>query len=237
MGTAPITLPSPVAGLVHEQTWQRPPHNTDWRLTKTAAQHVASGGGNAIDLGDHDADRDDCYAMIGGKVVEHRARDGVLTVESFDGMWRVVNAHLAIDAVWGDHPLGTTVGVGTVIGHVSNTYPPPTVLAAHWHGQVGHKVNGRWDWLDPWPLLAINQFAVLNGPHSNIRSGPSTSAPIFATSSADGIFRAGVKIAELSARMKVDQPPMATGDGLVWIKASLNGEVVFIWKNLVHFDL
>ena len=236
MSQAPITLPSPVAGIVHEQSWKRPAGNTDWRLTKSAAQHAKTGA-KAIDLGDRDIDRDDCFAIIGGKVVQHRERDGVITIESSDKKWRVVNAHLAIDALFRGHPLGSTVEVGTVIGHVSNTYPPPTVLGAHWHGQVGQKVAGKWVWLDPWPLLAINQFAVLNGAGSNIRTGPSTSAPIFATSKADGIRRAGAKIADLSTRMQVGQPPMAVGDGLVWVKASLNGQVVFIWKNLVHFDL
>ncbi|MDP9467236.1 MAG: hypothetical protein M3P32_00630 [Chloroflexota bacterium] len=237
MSQAPITLPSPVAGIIHDQSWERPPGNTDWQLTKNAAQHSVGGRAKAIDLGDRDIDRDNCHAMISGKVVQHRARDGVLTIESFDGTWRVVNAHLAIDAVWEAHPLGSTVGVGEVIGHVSNTFPPPTILKAHWHGQVGHKLDGTLTWQDPWPLLAINQFAVLNGAHSNIRLGPSTSAEIFATSKADGIHRAGVKVAELSARMPVGQPPMTVGDGLVWVKASLNDQVVFIFKNLVHFDL
>ena len=236
MSQAPITLPSPVAGIVHDQSWKRPAGNTDWRLTKSAAQHAKTGA-KAIDLGDGNIDRDNCHAMIAGKVVQHRARDGVITIQSFDGKWRVVNAHLAVDALFRDHPLGSTVGLGTVIGHVSNTYPPPTVLGAHWHGQVGHKVDGKWVWLDPWPLLAINQFAVLNGAGSNIRTGPSTSAPIFATSRPDGIRRAGAKVADLSARMRIGQPPMAVGDGLIWVKASLNGQVVFIWKNLVHFDL
>lgn len=237
MAQAPISLPSPVAGVIHEQSWIRPAGNTDWRLTRTGKQHVDSGGPPAIDLGDFDVDRDNCFAIIGGTVVEHRARDGVITIQSFRETWRVVNAHLAIDALFEDHPKGSVVGLGTVIGHVSNTFPPPTVLAAHWHGQVGHKVDGKWAWLDPWPLLAINQFAVLNGAHSNIRSGPALSAPVFATSKADGIHRAGVKIADLNARMHVLQPPFAVGDGLVWVKASLNGQVVFIWKNLVHFDL
>jgi hypothetical protein len=235
MAHAPITLPSPVSGIIHEQSWTRPANNFDFRLASTAAQHVARGSAPSIDLGNGHANLPPVMSIIAGKVVEHRIADGVTTIQSFDGNWRVVNAHMAIDAAWKATPLGSSVGVGAVIGHMSNT--SPAAIRAHWHGQVGFKVVNNKGWLDPWPLLAINQFAVVNGPSINIRTGPSKAAPIFATSRADGIKRAGVKIAELTARMKVLQPPFAVGDGLVWVRANLNGQVVFISKALVHFDV
>ena len=234
MAHAPITLPSPVVGVIHEQSWKRPAGNLDFRLAQTAAQHATSGV-MAIDLGNGHANLPPVMSMISGTVVEHRTTDGVTTIQSFDGNWRVVNAHMAIDAVWKAFPIGASVGVGTVLGHMSNT--SPMAILAHLHCQVGFKVVKDTGWLDPWPLLAFNQFAVVNGPSINIRTGPSMSAPIFAVSRADGIKKDGVKIAELSARMKVLQPAFAVGDGLIWVRANLAGKVVFIFKGLVHFDL
>lgn len=242
MNAAPITLPSPVDGAIHPQPWadygrKRPAGSTDWRVTKTAAQHATTSV-RAIDLGDANVDRDSTYALISGKVVEHRAGDGVTTIQSWDGKLRVVVAHLAIDSIFAAFPVGTAVSAGTCIGHVSNTYPPAKgTIAAHLHLQIGQLVAGKWVWDDPWPLLAINQLAVLNGAGINLRERPGTDAPIFATSRAAGIVRGGKVIAPLGAQMDVQQPPFAIASGLVWVRALLGATPVAIAKNLVHFGL
>lgn len=237
MARAAITLSSPVSGVIHPYNWKRPSGNTEFKVTRTAAQHVALKGPPAIDLGDAAIDRDNAYAVIAGVVVTNRSRDGCKIIESNGGTWRQVLAHLAIDTLWYDFPKGRAVGVGTVVGHVSNTYPPPTVLPAHLHLEFHHKVNGIWVKVDPEPCLAINQYAVLNGAGINIRERAGTDAPIWATSRAGGIYRAGVKIAELSARMKVQQPPFAAANGLIWVNALLDGKKVAIAQYLVHFGL
>lgn len=247
MASAPLTLPAPVGGILHPANWNRPAGNKDWKVTKTAAAHDTTGV-KAIDLGDGDADKDPAYAIIAGKIAEFRKGDGVLTIESFDGLVRAVYAHFAIDSLFLSHPLGSLVAVGDLMGHVSNTYPPPTILAAHLHLQVGIRANKSisWKtesvWKDPWILLAINQAAVLNGPGSNLRARAGTDAAVVATSRADGIYQGAKKVAPLDARIDVGQPAFAAANGLVWVNGVLplsSGAKlpVSVWKNLVHFDL
>ena len=244
MTTPLLTCPSPVLGDIHNTSWSRPPGNTDFRLTRTAYGHEVAGGVKAIDLGDGNIDRDNCYAMFGGVVKEHRTRDGVITIESLSGRWRAVYAHLAIDSTFWQTYWGKVVPDATLLGHVSNTYPPPTILPTHLHIQLGQLVYGNWRWLDPWPLLAINQFVILNGAGINIRTAPDlSSAAIYATSRPDGIHHwtmangLGPVIAPLSEKMRVLHPPFTIAENLVWVKALLNGQIVFISKNLIHFDV
>lgn len=238
--TAPaISLPNPVHSIIHPQNWVRPTGNNEFQLTKNAAQHIAAGGPAANDYAEHIVTHPAAYAMISGKVVEHRSGDGVITILRSDG-WRIVSAHLLINDLFKSFYLGRSVVVGQQIGNVSNTYPDPSVhLLEHIHIQVGKNVVNDKPWFDPWPLLAQNQFVILNGVGSNIRLGHSLSSTIYAYSASDGIRRkSDNKLLEpLSYRFDVQYPAFNSGDGLVWIKCTLNGLTVYIWQKLIHFAL
>ena len=224
------SFPNPLAGVIHDQGWVRPAGNTDFVLTKNAVQHVASGGPKANDYGDRDVDQDPAFAIISGKVVTHREGDGVITLESLDGLCRVVCAHFAIDALFASFPVGTIVYVGTVIGHVSNTHPT-LVLAPHLHLQIAFKINGVWVWQDPWPLLAQNQeepmtkiIAILPAGNAVIPPNSRTyAAPSFTAAYAN----TGTAIRTVPAVYVVAD---ADGNTAEWVEMANNGVRRYIPK-------
>jgi murein DD-endopeptidase MepM/ murein hydrolase activator NlpD len=127
-----------------------------FRVTKSAVQHIASGGPPAIDLGDGDPDADAILACTGGRVVV-ASKVGSANLEidytdPFGRRVRVVYAHNLLP-----HPVtvGQTVVFGQQIGRVGST----GASAAHLHLQIGEITppNGVIVWLDPWPLLAQNR--------------------------------------------------------------------------------
>lgn len=158
-GWAPV-IDAPRFGNPVAQTFIRPPGSPflagSFRVTKSAAQHIASDGPPAIDLGDGDPDADAIFACAGGRVVV-ASKVGSANLEidytdPFGRRVRVVYAHNTLP-----HPVsvGQIVVFGQVIGHVGST----GASAAHLHLQIGEITppNGVIVWLDPWPLLAQNR--------------------------------------------------------------------------------
>lgn len=158
--SSPI-LGNPIRGVLHGPAWDRPPGNSDFRVTQDAASHAAKINpatgkprAKALDIGDGDPDRDELLVMHDGVVAEARI-DGSANL-SIDFMhegvkWRVLMAHNTLP-----HPLdvGDTVAEGDTAGHVGDTGAAGQL---HCHIQVGFWDGTAWVWVDPWPLLAQNQ--------------------------------------------------------------------------------
>lgn len=127
------------------------------RVTKTAAQHVASGGPPALDIGDGDIDRDEILAPRSALVAQALTTGSAnLSLDFFDEgkKWRIVLAHDTLP-----HPVevGAMVAEGQVVGRMGNTSSPTMPVPIHLHIQLGWWNGSAWVWVDPWIYLRQNQ--------------------------------------------------------------------------------
>lgn len=157
-----MTQPSfgnPVAGLILPRGTfgpdgaLRPTGDTRFVVTSTFAEHVASGRGPGVDIGN---------ARCGAPLIAQC--NGRVGTAGFIGASKVVRvrstewpgyetavAHLAtIDVV-----VGQMVTLGQRLGTLGMT----GANACHCHVGLKHLVNGVWVEIDSWPLLAQNQGA------------------------------------------------------------------------------
>jgi len=191
-----MTTPSlynPVAGYIRPVGWSRPAGNTEWKVTSTYAQHVASGRGPGIDLGNTRCG-DPLYAMAGGPV----SLAGTIPGGSAALVVRIL--HPQFNALYGGRKVesgeahlndivvkvGQVVQAGQLIGHHGKT----GATLCHCHG--GFKVYGigtPGDELDWWPFLYQNKAGWITTASINIRQTPgagTTPGPLFAASELDG---------------------------------------------------
>ena len=154
---API-FTNPVNGFIHDGAWVRPSLSHEFKVTSTFAQHVASGRGGGIDIGNGYCG-DPVFAMAGGvvsyagliaavdangKPLPNPAKLVRIRHPQFPG-YETGYLHLATIGV----SLGQIVAPGQQIGTVGMT----GASACHLHG--GCKLNGvEIDW---WPLLDQNK--------------------------------------------------------------------------------
>jgi murein DD-endopeptidase MepM/ murein hydrolase activator NlpD len=149
-------FPNPVSGPIHPASWERPPGNLEFEVTSYFGPRVIigpdgkrqAGVHKGLDIGNARTGAN-VLAQGAGKVVEYRPLvDGVVTIQTPDGKWRLVSAHMTGITV----RLGSAVAVGQVIGKVGMV----GATAPHLHFENKELVNGSYIPRDPWRLLAQN---------------------------------------------------------------------------------
>lgn len=132
---------------------------------------------------------------------------------------------------------GQRVNLGQVIGYNGST--GLDIGGCHTHVKVS--LDGGRTWRDPWPLLFQNirppvpakvVYRQLKGPGINIRTGPGTAYPIYASSRTTGIYRGATKLAELRAGMRQGTPKRAA-DGSLWIAVWLGRAYRYVRSDLL----
>jgi murein DD-endopeptidase MepM/ murein hydrolase activator NlpD len=212
----------------------------DWRVTAPfhALDSAHPTPHSGLDLADGRCG-EPVYAPIAGKVLVDGIPSwsgGAVTIRIDDGAGlRVDLFHSATEIVH----VGQVVAAGERVGTVGST---GNSTACHIH--LGVKVrlaSGLWVLRDPWPRLAQNNVA-LNGAGINVRTAPTVSAAVYASSRPDGIFRKGdgAKLGPLSLPMYVygyvtgGPWEIAGVKGNAWAKVKLDGQARYIAKPLIH---
>lgn len=179
-----------------------------FRVTQRYADRDAFFGGlhGAIDLGNYNCGAE-LLAATAGTAINRRDSYGALIVEiRGDDGWTTGYGHLSSFGVTS----GVRVKVGQVIGRLGSS-GLGNICHVHFtrRGPSGQLV-------DPWPLLVQNRRARVNGAGVNIRTGPSLSHHIYATSRSDGIYRIsdGARLGELG---------MGMGGGWAWRSGGTHG--------------
>lgn len=140
---------NPVGGVIHERTWSRPSGNLEFKVTSTFAEHVASGRGPGIDLGNTQCGAP-VYAMEAGTVSFQGLLDAAPYGKALVVRIRHTGALAAYETGYA-HLATATVRLGQVVARrqLIGTLGSTGAAACHLHG--GCKKNGvEVDW---WPLL------------------------------------------------------------------------------------
>lgn len=150
---------TPVPGYLHPMGWQRPAGNLEFVVTRGCKEHIATGVGCALDIGNARTGAP-VYAMAAGKVTSRYVQNTpgqvghgalIMRVTHADG-WSSGYAHLQSFSV----ALGALVKKGQQVGVLGAT--GYGISGPHLHTDV--KLNGVAR--DLWPLLDQNQETDMN---------------------------------------------------------------------------
>jgi len=139
---------NPVPGYVHPKGWVRPGGNVEFTVTRTCADHRATGQGCALDLGNARCDGK-VFSVSAGTVAHVDPVQGIVRIDAGGGhVYHYAHMYPVLVAK------GATVAVQQQIGEVGDAHDPAVTNFSGCHLHFGHTVNGVE--VDPAPL--INQL-------------------------------------------------------------------------------
>jgi murein DD-endopeptidase MepM/ murein hydrolase activator NlpD len=235
-------LYNPVAGFIHPKEWTRPSGNTEYRVTKTFADHVA--------LGQHGVD----YAngLCGGAILA--VLPGVVHAKFTDSSGAKIlrirhdgglESGYAHAASWeSGTAVGAKIKAGQRLGYIGNTGALSRGCHLHFGFRTGVTNADPGTEVDSWPLLYQNRTAHLRGAGANLRLTPGTPGTktvgvIYASSRSDGHIRRNADGKDLGLTSKprgIRQPTIGatyTLDGIsgnLWLPQWIDAQ--WLWAAL-----
>jgi hypothetical protein len=232
-----MLLGSPVTGYIHPKGWPRPAGNSEYVIVRGMADHMAAGQGKGTDIGNAKCGGP-CFAKADGVVYSQYIQNTPGKVGHGSLIQRVVftdgstsgDAHLASFSV----KKGATVKKGQQIGVLGGSGGVPCHL--HTDYRLGKLASTAVDFEK---YLEQNHNLQLNAGVTgvNLREGPDTSAPIWASAHLDGIWRNSARLCDKDVVLQRRPTVTVVADGYEWMPMLLPVSAMPLWvaRPFIHF--